>query len=299
MCCFAARGRFAFTPGERPPGPPGPPGPPVRASPANHAVASWKPVCGLDAWGWGIIFFVLIQAALNGGTTRAEHPGVPLTAAELAAEGRAAAEQGAQALHLHPRDAAGEQTLDPEHVLAAVAATRAATGLPVGVTTGIWTVNGDVARRLDLVARWTGPDRPDYASINMNEPGTEDLADLLTSLGIQIEAGVWTAADARLLGAAAFKDRILRVLMEPVDRNPAGAAEAAAEAAAELARLGVTARQVHHGYDLATWDVISAAVAMGQDIRVGLEDTQILPDGSPAAGNADLVAAAARLVREP
>jgi uncharacterized protein (DUF849 family) len=224
---------------------------------------------------------------------------VPLTAAELAAEGRAAAEQGAQALHLHPRDAAGEQTLDPEHVLAAVAATRAATGLPVGVTTGIWTVNGDVARRLDLVARWTGPDRPDYASINMNEPGTEDLADLLTSLGIQIEAGVWTAADARLLGAAAFKDRILRVLMEPVDRNPAGAAEAAAEAAAELARLGVTARQVHHGYDLATWDVISAAVAMGQDIRVGLEDTQILPDGSPAAGNADLVAAAARLVREP
>jgi uncharacterized protein (DUF849 family) len=224
---------------------------------------------------------------------------VPLTAAELAAEGRAAAEQGAQALHLHPRDAAGEQTLDPEHVLAAVAATRAATGLPVGVTTGIWTVNGDVARRLDLVARWTGPDRPDYASINMNEPGTEDLADLLTSLGIQIEAGVWTAADARLLGAAAFKDRILRVLMEPVDRNPAGAVATAAEAAAELARLGVTARQVHHGYDLATWDVISAAVAMGQDIRVGLEDTQILPDGSPAAGNADLVAAAARLVREP
>jgi uncharacterized protein (DUF849 family) len=224
---------------------------------------------------------------------------VPLTAAELAAEGRAAAEQGAQALHLHPRDAAGGQTLDPEHVLAAVAATRAATGLPVGVTTGIWTVNGDVARRLDLVARWTGPDRPDYASINMNEPGTEDLADLLTSLGIQIEAGVWTAADARLLGAAAFKDRILRVLMEPVDRNPAGAVATAAEAAAELARLGVTARQVHHGYDLATWDVISAAVAMGQDIRVGLEDTQILPDGSPAAGNADLVAAAARLVREP
>lgn len=241
---------------------------------------------------------VLIQAALNGGTTRAEHPSVPLTPAELAAEARAAADNGAHALHLHPRDASGAQTLDPGHVLAAVAATRAATGLPVGVTTGIWTVDGDVTRRLDLVARWTGPDRPDYASINMNEPGTEALADLLTGLGIEIEAGVWTAADARLLGAAGFRARILRVLMEPADRDPAGAVATAAGAASELVRLGVTARQVHHGYALATWDVMRAAVAMGHDIRVGLEDTMILPNGHVAVGNGELVAAAVRLVRE-
>ena len=240
---------------------------------------------------------VLVQAALNGGTTRAEHAAVPLTPAELAAEARAAAGNGARALHLHPRDASGTQTLDPDHVLAAVAATRAATGLPVGVTTGIWTVDGDVARRLDLVAHWTGPDRPDYASINMNEPGPEDLADLLTSLGIEIEAGVWTAADARLLGAAGFRTRILRVLMEPTDRDPAGAVATAAEAVSELTRLGVTARQVHHGYALATWDVMRAAVAMGRDIRVGLEDTTVLPAGD-GAGNGDLVAAAVRLVRE-
>ena len=55
---------------------------------------------------------------------------------------------------------------------------------------------------------------------------------------------------------------------------------------------------MHHGYDLATWDVIRAAVAMGQDFRVGLEDTTVLPDGRVAAGNGDLVAAAVRLVRE-
>lgn len=241
---------------------------------------------------------LLVQAALNGGTTRAEHTAVPLTPAELAAEARAAADNGAGAFHLHPRDASGAQTLEPDHVLAAVAATRAATGLPVGVTTGIWTVDGDVARRLGLVARWTGPDRPDYASINVNEPGTEALADLLTSLGIEIEAGVWTAADARLLGAAGFRDRILRVLMEPIDHNPVGAVAAAAEAASELARLGVTAPQVHHGYALATWDVMRAAVAMGQDIRVGLEDTTVLPTGDLAAGNGELIAAAVRLVRE-
>jgi len=38
--------------------------------------------------------------------------------------------------------------------------------------------------------------------------------------------------------------------MEPEDRTPAGAVATAAEAAAELARLGVGARQVHHGYAL-------------------------------------------------
>lgn len=241
---------------------------------------------------------MLIQAALNGGTVRAEHAAVPLTPQELAAEARDARLAGAGAFHLHPRDASGAQTLAAQHVLASVAAVRAATGLPVGVTTGIWTVDGDVRRRLELVAGWGGADRPDYASVNLNEPGTDELADLLTSLGIGIEAGVWNAADARLLGASGFKDRILWVLLEPEDRTPAAAVATAAQAAAELGRLGITARQVRHGYDLATWDVLRASLADGQDIRVGLEDTTVLPNGELTTGNGDLVAAAARLVGE-
>ncbi len=240
---------------------------------------------------------MLIQACLNGGTTRDEHPAVPLTPVELATAARAAAAAGAQAFHLHPRAPSGAQTLVAGDVLAAVAAVRAATGLPVGVTTGIWTVDGDTGRRLSLVADWTGPDAPDYASINVNEPGTDALADLLTGLGIAIEAGVWTVEDARLLAASTFGDRVLRVLLEPVDRAPDGAVATAAAAAAELTRLGIMASQVHHGYGLATWDVIRAAVAMGQDFRVGLEDTTVLPDGRVAAGNGELVAAAVRLVR--
>jgi uncharacterized protein (DUF849 family) len=241
---------------------------------------------------------VLVQAALNGGTTRGQHPAVPVKPTELAAEARAAQMGGAGAFHVHPRDESGAQTLDPEHVLAAVAAVRGATGLPVGVTTGIWTVDGDVSRRLALVARWTGPDRPDYASINMNEPGIEELADLLTTLGIGIEAGVWTADDARVLAASGFGGRLVRVLLEPPESASAAAVAGAAAAAAELSRLGIAARQVRHGYDIATWDVLRAALTDGQDVRIGLEDTTVLPDGAPAAGNADLVAAAVHLVSE-
>lgn len=241
---------------------------------------------------------MLIQAALNGATSRSAHPAVPLSPAELAAEAQAAQRAGARAFHVHPRDSRGEETLEPKHVLAAVAAVRGATGLPVGVTTGIWTVAGDTQLRLALVAGWTGPDRPDYVSVNMNEPGTGELADLVTSLGMGIEAGVWSQEDARLLAASGFKDRIRWVLMEPVDRVPADAVATAGQTAAELARLGITARQVRHGYDLATWDVLRASIADGQDIRVGLEDTTVLPDGSVPAGNGDLVTAAAGLTGE-
>jgi uncharacterized protein (DUF849 family) len=198
-------------------------------------------------------------------------------------------------IHIHPRDSYGAQTLVSGHVLAAVTAVRAATGLPVGVTTGIWTVDGEPGRRLALVADWNGPDRPDFVSINMNEPGIEPLADLVTSLGIGIEAGVWMADDARQLGACSFRDRVLRVVLEPVDRVPADAVATASESSAELARLGIAAPQVHHGYGLATWDVLRAAVAGGFGIRVGLEDTPYLPDGTVAPGNADLVAAAVAL----
>ncbi len=157
-----------------------------------------------------------LTACLNGGTSRAEHPAVPFTPAELAAEARAVAAAGATAIHVHPRSATGEQSLDPVDVLPAVAAIRAACGLPVGVTTGIWTVSGDVSRRLALVGDWTGPDKPDFASINVNEPGTDDLADLLIDrLGIAVEAGVWTVADVDLLATSTLATRAFQVLFRP------------------------------------------------------------------------------------
>jgi uncharacterized protein (DUF849 family) len=42
----------------------------------------------------------------------------------------------------------------------------------------------------------------------------------------------------------------------------------------------------------APWPVFAEAVRRGLAGRIGLEDTLVLPDGSPAAGNADLVRAA-------
>ena len=68
---------------------------------------------------------MLIKACLNGGTTRQQHPSVPCTPAELAADARDAVSAGAGAIHVHPRDASGDETLEADAVLAAVRAIRA------------------------------------------------------------------------------------------------------------------------------------------------------------------------------
>jgi len=46
------------------------------------------------------------------------------------------------------------------------------------------------------------------------------------------------------------------------------------------------------------WRLVAAAIALGGNVRVGLEDNFYLPDGRMAATNGDLVAQAARMIRD-
>ena len=45
----------------------------------------------------------------------------------------------------------------------------------------------------------------------------------------------------------------------------------------------------------AAWPLFEDALSRGYDVRIGLEDVLAMPDGTIAASNADLVAAAAQL----
>jgi uncharacterized protein (DUF849 family) len=47
-----------------------------------------------------------------------------------------------------------------------------------------------------------------------------------------------------------------------------------------------------HGFNETTWPFIERAVREGYSVRIGLEDTDRMPDGSVADSNADLVRAA-------
>jgi uncharacterized protein (DUF849 family) len=196
-------------------------------------------------------------------------------------------EAGANALHVHPRQPDGSETLDPEWADAVVAALReACPGTPVGLTTGLWATGGP-AERLEAVAGWRAP--PDFASVNVSEPGLEELCGLLAERGIGVEAGVWSLADAEALAASDAAARLARVLVEVQDP------QTAVEIDGRLVAAGVAAPQLHHGEGIGTWAVLAQAVEGGRDIRVGLEDTLVLPDGRTARDNAELVAEAKRL----
>ena len=78
----------------------------------------------------------LLKACLNGSRTRQEHPAIPRTPDELAADGRAAVEAGAKILHLHPYDATGAETLAAEPCALTLRAVRAACpGIPISLST--------------------------------------------------------------------------------------------------------------------------------------------------------------------
>jgi uncharacterized protein (DUF849 family) len=236
-----------------------------------------------------------VQACLNGNRSPDDHPAVPLTPEEIAEEAAAAVEEGAQSLHVHPRDGSGLESLDPGPCDAVVAVLRAACpGIPVGLTTGAW-IEPDPHRRLELVRSWTEP--PDFVSVNFSEGGTSELCALLLERGIGIEAGLWRVEDVHALAESGLADRCLRVLVEAIDEDVESALANAQAMNEALDAVGVTVPRLQHGMDIPAWAVLRDAVARGHDVRIGLEDTFVLPDDMTAADTAEMVAGAVEIAQ--
>lgn len=230
-----------------------------------------------------------IKVALNGGRRPGEHPTLPCTPAQLATAARDAVAAGAEAVHLHPRDAAGLESLDAADVGDAVAAVReACPATPIGVTTGLWITGGDVAARqraVDGWARLTPARRPDFASVNVSEPGLTGIVATLRALTVAVEAGVWSVQDAATMsGAPSILDRPHRLLIEVMSPET--------DPLAVLARLdeaGARGERLLHGEGERCWPMVALAGRLGLPTRIGLEDTLTAPGGGPVTGNAELV----------
>ena len=232
-----------------------------------------------------------IQAALNGTRSWTEHPEVPITPWKQATEAKASVAAGANAIHVHVRDAQGSESLAPDDLAETVKAIRnACPGIPMGVSTGSWIVP-DLDKRLALIRAWTV--LPDFASVNLHEAGAIDVIRLLLDKGVGVEAGVWNAPAAAALLKSGLAADCLRVLLEP--------AEASCSARANLDQIeqvleGVETPRLLHGLGRYAWYFVELAVKRHYDTRVGFEDTLRLPDGSRAASNAQLVTAARQII---
>lgn len=234
---------------------------------------------------------IYLKACINGARTPDQHPNLPVTPEQLAAEAAAAHQAGARAVHMHPKTAEGVDSLLPTEVDAAVAAVRhAVPGLPLGVTTGYWALS-DARQRLRAVEGWSV--LPDFASLNWHEPGSPELARLLLSRGLGVEVGIFHADAAQSWAASDIAQHCMRVMIE---LGADGDVAAADELLAMVAAAGSPAPILLHGLDESCWPLVEHAGVRGVQTRIGMEDTLCLPDGSTAADNAALVSAAVDLL---
>ncbi len=234
---------------------------------------------------------MLLQATLNGDLTKADHRAVPVSQHELALDAAACVVAGAGAIHVHPRDISGREQLSAEVVDRLADAVKAKAGVPVGVSTGAW-IEPDLERRIALIRRWRAPD---YASVNVSEPGSFEVMRACQAAGVGIEAGVWSVEDAKRLMTSGLARDVLRILIEPVDVLVGQALALVSDIHAVLDNYDMTAPRLQHGDGDATWILLRDAVRRGIDTRIGLEDTTRGPDGEVVTANADLVRAAVHL----
>ncbi len=263
---------------------------------------------------------VIIEAALNGGRSRAEHPAVPITPEEVAAEAWRCAEAGASVVHIHAQGEDGGWRADLEWYAAAIRAIRAAApgllisltslrpeGEPVAVVTDLLTaLAADATTRPDLVSvnlghgvEWVRDDAPGGRR-TLHYPNSH--ADIAATLAICAATGILPELGVMDIGfianAVALRhDGLLPALpwfLLELDAPAFGSGRQVAPATvANYDFLAYLLREhfpaapwAAHGHGLPGYVVLERALATGAHVRVGFEDCLHLPDGSIAPSNA-------------
>lgn len=236
----------------------------------------------------------MLQACLNGARSRHDHPQIPFTPEELARDAALVVAQGVAELHVHPRDAQGLETLDPDDTAGALRAIRRSVpGIPVGLTTREG-IRNDTSRGFDQMRAWQA--LPDYVSVNLSESDAAQVIDLMLAKGIGVEAGLATAADARNFITLATATACLRILVEiDFERDVAQALALADEMIGIITKSGLGLPILLHGFDQTMWPLYRKSRQLGVDARLGFEDGLLLPDGRIAADNRAIITAAYEL----
>jgi uncharacterized protein (DUF849 family) len=210
---------------------------------------------------------MFLKACINGAR-------LALTPAEIAREGAACLAAGANAIHAHVY-ADGVESLAPDAVDAVVRACD----FPIGISTGAWIRDRRVAEWYTL---------PAFASVNFSEDAALDVARMLFTSGVEIEAGLSDAAAARRYVESGIP--CIRILLEPEEQSLDETMRTVA--AMETILEGIALPRLLHGFDATAWPLLDEALRRGYGTRIGFEDTLLMRDGTSAESNAALVRSA-------
>lgn len=248
-----------------------------------------------------------IAVAPNGGRrTKADHPAIPLTPAELARTAAECLDAGAGMIHVHVRRPDGGHLLDADAYRETIAAIRSEVGrsLVIQITTealGIYTPAEQIAV-LKAV-------RPEAASLALREIVPDDAAEaafaetlewmarenVLPQIILYEPAEAVRLAAMRKRGLLPWNDvPVLYVLGRYTVSQTSLPADLLPFLVPEVPRFGSWSVCAFGRHEAAC---VTAAALLGGHVRVGFENNLFMPDGTPAPNNAALVEAVATSIR--
>jgi uncharacterized protein (DUF849 family) len=271
---------------------------------------------------------VWIEAALNGGWSRALQPGIPVTVGEIVAEGIACARAGATIIHVHAFDGGGLPTYDWQVYARIIEGIRSQIDVPIYPSyPAFMTTGSDTSPVADAAVRFAHIEALavrgliDFAII---DPGSTNFSQTKPT-STAPPAGTYMNPESHVRHALDFAARHglhpAYAIYEPGFARAGAALARAAGVKAPIYRLmfcqGMAVGFPPRAYALAAYlalledkvgpvpwmiaavnadlrPLFAETVARGGHIRVGLEDA---PLGTPTS-NLALVEEAVRMIRE-
>jgi 3-keto-5-aminohexanoate cleavage enzyme len=262
---------------------------------------------------------VVITCSISGAiANRAQCPAIPYTPVEYAAEARRIVDEGGVHIHIHARKPNGTPSYEIEDFQAITDAIRAEVGDAAIVNFSTGTIGVSVAKRIEYLRAC----RPEVAALNMGSmnyakysksrkqfvfsmvfenPFDEiiELLEAMNELGIKPEhecfdighvGSLAPLIDMGVLKTPLHVDCVMGVVggIPPTARNLAAMVENIPEGS-HWGVIGISRDQ---------WMLVSAALALGGSIRVGLEDNLYLPSGEMAKSNGELIAKARQMTED-
>jgi 3-keto-5-aminohexanoate cleavage enzyme len=263
---------------------------------------------------------VIITNSISGAVANREQcPAIPYTPDEYGAEARRAVEEGAVMIHIHARTPDGVPSYEIDDFAAITEAIRADAGADVIINYSTGAIGVPLEKRIAYLRAL----KPDIGALNMGsmnyakysrrrkdfvfkavfENSFDTIIELCTAMresGIKPEhecfdsghiANLDPLLDMGLLDLPLQISCVMGVSggIRPNARNLAHMAEQVPPVAHEWGVIGISRQQ---------WELVAAALTLGGNVRVGLEDNFYLPDGEMARSNGDLVARARRMCED-
>ncbi len=264
----------------------------------------------------------ILSCSISGAVAnRDQCPAIPYTPEDYAAEARRAVEEGASQIHIHARTPEGVPSYEIEDFRAITEAIRGAVDdVIVNYSTGA--IGVPVEKRIAYLREL----RPDVAALNMSSMNyakyskrrkdfvfkavfENSFDTIIEFLGAMRELGIKPEHECFDAGHVANLDPLLdmELLKEPLQVSLVmGVNGGIRPTARNLAFMadqvpggpeGPNAWQVI-GISREQWRLIAAALALGGNVRAGLEDNFYLPNGEMARSNGDLIAKARQMAED-